>query len=684
MSDSEDEDLKRAIALSLQDMEQPPEEPERRTAPVIDLCSDEEDDDLDAPLVSKPTASAGKPAAKHAVNDKLERAQIVDLIEDGEGGVDNILSKPPLSPLPNVAVEAGPKTSGILGMLNRKQMEEERLARARKRMQEADAGDSDASQSSKKRKATSPPADTLPREGKQAIPKQSYTLSSLVSPDIHRSTSKSLPGSQNSYRNPPAEATGPKDSSRVMRNEECDEPTSKVYENAGKSSEILSYRAQNLDSSGIQYPEGVVKRTWAYGYPRRGDDIKIEEVLQKDTLDFAVLSAFQIDPDWIRPKLNERTRVVWVLQAKTEAEKANYRSDAPDNYRFCFPSMQGNVNCMHSKLQLLAHSTHLRVVVPSANLVPYDWGAGGIMENRREADPGTFFAIELIHFLKAMGLEKGIIDSLRRFDFSRTEPLAFVHSIGGSHSGSDLKRTGYAGLGRAVRELDLKSEIALHVDMLASSIGSLNLNFIKAIFLALQGDSGMMEYEWRTNKSSKNKNNAESAVERKLTDDLKKYFRFYFPTKETVANSKGGLGAGGTICIQRQYYEKDTFPRELMRDCKSSLRPGVMMHSKMIFVRPHKPTRNGVKAWAYVGSANLSEAAWGHISKDKTTKDLKITCRNWECGVIIQIPRDATNVNDHDGPSDIDIFTGHIPIPMVVPGEEYAGREPWYFREGRS
>ena len=30
---------------------------------------------------------------------------------------------------------------------------------------------------------------------------------------------------------------------------------------------------------------------------------------------------------------------------------------------------------------LLSYPTHLRVVVPSANLVPYDWGETGIMEN---------------------------------------------------------------------------------------------------------------------------------------------------------------------------------------------------------------------------------------------------------------------------------------------------------------
>lgn len=36
---------------------------------------------------------------------------------------------------------------------------------------------------------------------------------------------------------------------------------------------------------------------------------------------------------------------------------------------------------MHSKLQLLKYPDYLRVVVPTANLVPYDWGETGVMEN---------------------------------------------------------------------------------------------------------------------------------------------------------------------------------------------------------------------------------------------------------------------------------------------------------------
>lgn len=43
--------------------------------------------------------------------------------------------------------------------------------------------------------------------------------------------------------------------------------------------------------------------------------------------------------------------------------------------------MEGQVNCMHSKLMLLFHPNYLRIAIPSANLVPYDWGEGGFMEN---------------------------------------------------------------------------------------------------------------------------------------------------------------------------------------------------------------------------------------------------------------------------------------------------------------
>ena len=41
---------------------------------------------------------------------------------------------------------------------------------------------------------------------------------------------------------------------------------------------------------------------------------------------------------------------------------------------------------MHSKLQLLKYPEYLRIVIPTGNLVPYDWGESGVMENVRASE----------------------------------------------------------------------------------------------------------------------------------------------------------------------------------------------------------------------------------------------------------------------------------------------------------
>ena len=57
------------------------------------------------------------------------------------------------------------------------------------------------------------------------------------------------------------------------------------------------------------------------------------------------------------------------------------RSNVPANViRFCFPPMEG-ADRMHSKLQLLKYPNYLRIVVPTGNFMPYDWGETGAMEN---------------------------------------------------------------------------------------------------------------------------------------------------------------------------------------------------------------------------------------------------------------------------------------------------------------
>jgi Tyrosyl-DNA phosphodiesterase len=93
---------------------------------------------------------------------------------------------------------------------------------------------------------------------------------------------------------------------------------------------------------------------------------------------------------------------------------------------------------------------------------------------------------------------------------------------GGSHFGDDLKRTGIPGLGRAVRALNLESDVEPEVDFTASSIGSLNDTFLKNLYLAAKGEQ------------------PQKIISRSVPEKLHNKFRIYFPLHQTVLASIGG------------------------------------------------------------------------------------------------------------------------------------------------
>ncbi|KAI8635010.1 tyrosyl-DNA phosphodiesterase-domain-containing protein [Xylariaceae sp. FL1651] len=430
----------------------------------------------------------------------------------------------------------------------------------------------------------------------------------------------------------------------------------------------------------LPYSKGVVKKTWAFGYPRQ-DDIKIEEIFQKDELELAVLSSFQWDDAWMLSKIDiMKTKIVCIAFASNEAHKAEMRANVPkDRIRFCFPPMMP-AGSMHSKLQLLKFPKYLRIVVPTGNLVPYDWGETGVMENMvflidlpllegsaiTSSNCLTMFGQELCFFLKASGLDESLVSSLLKYDFSETDRYRFIHTIGQSHVGEDWQRTGYCGLGRAVKSLGLATASEVELDFVVASLGSVNTDLISAIYNAALGDNGMREYESRSARSGKKKAGQESDWSHVLDK-----FRIYFPSHETVSQSRGGKSAGGTICLQNKWWASATFPRRLIRDCKS-VRSGLLMHTKVLFVR-----RSGKASWAYLGSANLSESAWGRLVKDRTSGQPKLNCRNWECGVLIPLEGEPVA-------ADLSAFEKSIPVPMVIPGDPYGktnSKQPWLFLE---
>lgn len=89
----------------------------------------------------------------------------------------------------------------------------------------------------------------------------------------------------------------------------------------------------------------------------------------------------------------------------------------------------------------------------------------------------TFFARELLYFCKAKGYSEDILEAMRKVDYTKTRDMAFIHSIGGPHWGEAIKRTGYPGLGTAVKTLGLQSGKGLEVDFVVRLV-SMYLRFL--------------------------------------------------------------------------------------------------------------------------------------------------------------------------------------------------------------
>ncbi|KAL2855450.1 tyrosyl-DNA phosphodiesterase-domain-containing protein [Aspergillus pseudoustus] len=657
--DSEYEAVRAAIAASLQDGQPPVQQKNSNNSKsIVDLTGDSDGDDV-IPVFPKSKSVLGSDTSREVSvvddaedeDEDLKRAIALSLQEaNGQDASGSESTSVPAAEQAQMKDEHEPNNSGqsFLG-LDRKKMEAERLARLAKRKAE----------------------DDLSVDGREV---------------------------------------------KQPRTESQHGPNSVQYTQASEPSSAPS----------IQFPEGTVKKTFASDNRRTSDDIKIEEVLQKSGLELAVLSSFMWDMEWVFSKVDLRnTRFIMMMQAKDDATKRQYESETATmkNLRLCFPPMDGQVNCMHSKIMLLFHPGYLRIVVPTANLVPYDWGEqGGIMENSvflidlpkksstATDNPTTNFYTDLVYFLTASTLHGTIIAKLAGFDFTKTANLAFVHTIGGSHWESSWKRTGYCGLGRSVESLGLKTNTPINLDYVTSSLGSLVPDFMKCLYLAAQGDSGLVELILRTSKSlpAKHPTDPRRLIPATTADEWKDRMRIYFPSQETVLRSKGGPNSAGTICFQSKWFSNGKFPVHALRDCRS-VREGMVMHNKILYVQPDEPISlsetTECSGWAYVGSANLSESAWGRLVQDRSTKQPKLNCRNWECGVIVPVIRsksatqqgtiasaggtDQGTLSGADRKSKVeenthllDNFTGTVPVPMRLPGARYEGsREPWYFME---
>ncbi|KAL1863831.1 hypothetical protein Plec18170_000671 [Paecilomyces lecythidis] len=90
----------------------------------------------------------------------------------------------------------------------------------------------------------------------------------------------------------------------------------------------------------------------------------------------------------------------------------------------------------------------------------------------------------------------------------------------------------------------------------------------------------------------------------------------------------------------------------------------------------------------------------GRLVQDRSTKEPKLNCRNWECGVVIPIIQQGPEVEasrnlgtvsnekssvERKNEKEFDfapLFDTKVPVPMKLPGRPYGpGMKPWYYME---
>lgn len=313
------------------------------------------------------------------------------------------------------------------------------------------------------------------------------------------------------------------------------------------------------------------------------------------TLSSALLTTFCVENEFIQPIISSGIKTCLVVNnPSAKFEKIS------ENFTIISPKLFDKWGSFHAKLFLLKFPNRLRVVVTSANLISCDWSLISQAIWFQDFFPGTSsgsFHAQLKKFIKdimpkgySLGKELGIDLDSYNFDNSSTE---LVTSVPGRY-----KLPNEYGLCR-IKSIMKKSYS--HFTYQCSSIGSISQAFRNDLC-----DS------FTNNKNSK--------------------FDIVYPSHQAVTESHLGSEGGGVFFLQEKSYESKHFPKEALCDIKSpekfSIISGHLSHSKVLIAHDNYEINDDTVL--YIGSHNLSSAAWGRFEKTNT----QIFIKNYELGVV--------------------------------------------------
>ncbi|KAK4511596.1 uncharacterized protein ATC70_012812 [Mucor velutinosus] len=398
---------------------------------------------------------------------------------------------------------------------------------------------------------------------------------------------------------------------------------------------------KRFDNSETRFWNGIVKLTYVKGFVGP-DYIRFEDIVQKNSLKKALITAFVCSMDFINDHFPLDVNVCIVTHGRPAMRKQVH------SHRIIIqpPLKDSKFGVFHPKLMLLFHDTSVRVVIGSANLERYDYeeleNVVFIQDFPKVDQPYTSisalprFARDICDLLDHMQVPASVKDELLNFNFDNAK-AHIIASVSGVFEGDiEYRKYGHTRLADIVQGIvgstcNTKDNMP-KVEMQTSSLGSLSLLYLNELYRSFCGIPAYKDGKATPIVTQKNQLPPISII---------------YPSLDTVESSQLGPPGAGTICLSTSTWRKDTFPKQVMCDAISQ-RPGTLMHSKYIIATLPTNTATSaqtaagkLKGWMYCGSHNATVSAWGKFTVARDTKRPKMNISNWELGVVLPLYDDS-------------------------------------------
>ena len=483
-------------------------------------------------------------------------------------------------------------------------------------------------------------------------------------------------------------------------------PSSKAQKLEPQRIEVKSVnRANGRESQDIPlFWSGTIKKSFnihckfAPGTPFE-DFLRPTTPFRANGLTHVIMATFCEDIQWLSqmfPKGESAPEITMITLAQGELKAGVYaplHPQLPNWIRLVVPRRGLNeYTTMHMKFIILFYKDRLRLMIFSGNLVDYDWRR---IENTAfihdfpllkndQRDTTSDYGKQMRRILSSLSVPAGhhAMRMMGTYDMSSNCEAKIVASIPTFTpviGWPAIEELGIGRLGKLVREILDEKMVEVDIEAQGSSMGSYSPRWLQQFHLLCTGADYKRYLPLPVGaKAIKAWASATKCKESEQWPPV----RLLFPCESWVkTQSVEGTNGALTFFGKKKVSIEKGFIKLIHQPV--SLRGNIMMHHKAIIAIKKGSEQiscsdggneNDIAGWAYMGSHNLTQAAWGNISLGKKGGEVQLSINNWELGIIV--PMRLNDLQESQKPLS-DNMKANI-ITWKRPVEKYKeGDVPW-------